>query len=297
MRLPIKPLIVGFYFYLTMWMSIIPSSAAVSCAEWNTENFFKIAKAEDIWRCLKGGPNKVNARNNFGKTPLHNAAHHNKSPKVATALLEAKARINARDSNGWTPLHYAAKYGNTSAVVKTLLKAGALVNTRDEYGVTPLHRAAGGARENLIALAMLKSFIIRLKTETEALRQGLSAAAAKRKGRLAEAALQKAGRKKAFETTSEGYTAVVTVLLEAGANPNARDKSGQTTLHRAAEYSTPAIITALLKAGADPAAKDEKGKTAWDLAKKNPSLKGTDVYWQLNEARFKVPTPSGQREK
>ncbi len=50
---------------------------------------------------------------------------------------------------------------------------------------------------------------------------------------------------------------------------------------------TPAVVALLLDAGADPAAKDKEGKTPRDYAKVNAAIKGTDPYWRLNEARFK----------
>jgi ankyrin repeat protein len=46
----------------------------------------------------------------------------------------------------------------------------------------------------------------------------------------------------------------------------------------------PEVITVLLKAGADGTAKDSMGKTAFDYAKNNEKLKGTDAIRQLEEA-------------
>ena len=86
--------------------------------------------------------------------------------------------------------------------------------------------------------------------------------------------------------------AAIEVLLAAGADLKARDKDGDTPLHRAAAlYSdrVGAAIEVLLKAGADPMARNAAGKTPWDLAKANKRLKGSDAYWRLNEARFEAP--------
>ena len=70
-------------------------------------------------------------------------------------------------------------------------------------------------------------------------------------------------------------------------SPNVRDEYGWTPLQLAARYSKiPAIVTALLDAEADPAARDKEGKTPWDLITADSSLKGTDVYWRLNEGQF-----------
>jgi ankyrin repeat protein len=74
-----------------------------------------------------------------------------------------------------------------------------------------------------------------------------------------------------------------TPLAEQG---NARDDDGQTPLHCAAWLGTPKNIAALLAAGAEVNARDKDGKTPFDFAEDNPKVKGTDVYWKMNDARY-----------
>ncbi len=78
--------------------------------------------------------------------------------------------------------------------------------------------------------------------------------------------------------------AIVLALLDAGAWVNVQ---GFSPLHAAARGTDdPAVIEALLEAGADASAQDGKGMTPWHYARDNPALKGTKVYWRLNDARF-----------
>jgi ankyrin repeat protein len=85
---------------------------------------------------------EVNAANNRGHTPLHNAAMSPLTSKEMTELLIAhKADVNARDRNDETPLHAAANNGSVS-VVEVLLGEKADANAKDKYGNTPLYWAA-----------------------------------------------------------------------------------------------------------------------------------------------------------
>ena len=48
-----------------------------------------------------------------------------------------------------------------------------------------------------------------------------------------------------------------------------------------------ANVAALIEAGADPGARDEDGKTPFDYAKEhNGASWENDAYWRLSEARF-----------
>ena len=85
---------------------------------------------------------------------------------------------------------------------------------------------------------------------------------------------------------ASGTPETVMALLNAGAEIEARNEDGDTPLHRAARWSNPEMVMALLNAGADPGARDKDGKQPADLAKYNAQIENHDVFWILNDARF-----------
>ena len=96
----------------------------------------------------------------------------------------------------------------------------------------------------------------------------------------------------------EQTTEVITTLIKAGADINARDTEYDKTalLWAAKGQFTPKVITLLLKAGLDAKAKDKMGYTALDYAKYNERLRGTEALKQLEEASKQLrrrTTPEG----
>ena len=82
-----------------------------------------------------------NIRDNYGWTPLHEAAL-NGHREVVEFLLERGVDPNVRNNDGWTPLHYAAKDCHVDVasvdVARVLLDHGADPTIRDNDGRTPL---------------------------------------------------------------------------------------------------------------------------------------------------------------
>ena len=153
------------------------------------------------------------------------------------ALVLAGADLAATNDEGWSLLHVAATV-EQPAITRLLLESGVPVSARIKKGDwTPLHVAA-----------------------------------------------------------ARGHSEVAKVLLSAGADVNAKAGGDYTPLHVAAWYNQLGPATAvLMQHGADPEAKTKKGQTAAELARDKDHA-GVEVQIMALEAGLRSGWIEGQSE-
>jgi hypothetical protein len=91
----------------------------------------------DVCRLLIDKGAHIEAKDRYGRTPLHFAAgrgHH----EIARLLCDRGAEIEARTNSRWRPLHYAANSGNISIVKELIEVRNAEINARINNGMTAL---------------------------------------------------------------------------------------------------------------------------------------------------------------
>ena len=87
---------------------LMGAQEALSCGQWNTEEFFETATAKDVTACLADRAD-VGARDESGITPLHWAAVGNQNPAEIQPLLAAGADPMMRTAMGRITLGYCAR--------------------------------------------------------------------------------------------------------------------------------------------------------------------------------------------
>ena len=249
----------------------------------------KSATAGAVAALLRTGA-PPNARN--GEYLLHQAARRNGA--VVSVLLNAGAFPNHADDRGWTPLHEAVRWGRVGAVAR-LLTAGADPAAETTWGATAIGLAQGlGDDEGLMRLyrreyqrqnppvsppcgtpckdAMLALFRAPpspqppcgnlceaefwKKAATVQIRSVLARAPA------AETWTAPGGGPLHLALAAGADVEALSLLLDHGADPNARDVEDNTPLHLAARTPGRADAAALLVArGAIPDAVNAKDWT------------------------------------
>jgi ankyrin repeat protein len=71
-------------------------------------------------------------------------------------LVDAGVNIDAKDNYGNTPLHEAARQGNIN-IIMSLVAKGAEINAINNYGDTPLHWSAERGLTDIVDFLIEKS--------------------------------------------------------------------------------------------------------------------------------------------
>ena len=180
---------------------------------------------------LLSGAN-IAVRNGMGETVLHTSLHHYPQDDTVTFLLAHGSSLDMVDARGRTALHEAAYRGHSS-IVHILINNGANVNAKDKKGWTPLFYAAARGQEDVINQC-LEECLVHDKPTYECLLKGahLRRAVAMKDDLVVQRLLRDTnldvtvpdykGTTALHHAVYNGYTSVVTLLLERGASVNAR---------------------------------------------------------------------------
>ena len=159
-------------------------------------------------------------------------------PATIGALMEAGASSSVRDRRGWTPLHYSAHFG-IAANVQALTDSGATSNVLTRDRETPLHLAAG-------------SSVVKPSAPYDTDLQGFA------------------------DALEPGVESCIRMLVQAGCDPNAKDKHGRTAVSIAIEagFSSRASILRAVSVNDDTRDFLSLGRTASEPVAANENADG-----------------------
>jgi ankyrin repeat protein len=113
------------------------------------------ADAADVVKVLLAHGAKVNARNAWEQTPLHQAASEAASGvEVSKLLIDGGGELEIHDNQGFTPLIDAARHN--VELVRTLLERGANPNATTNEGFPSLNYATKAKRADIAELLTAK---------------------------------------------------------------------------------------------------------------------------------------------
>ena len=207
-----------------------------------------------VERMLRENPSAARARNEDGVSAILLALYHRR-PEIATRLAAAAGELDVFE---------AAAVGAVDRLIALLDEDQDRVGACSPDGWTPLHLAAFFGQPSAARLLLERGASTGAVGPNAMANQPIHAAAA---GRHAE---------------------IVALLLDHGADPNARQAGGWTALHQAAQNGSAALAEVLLEHAADPAPRNDDGITPADVALQSGH---SAIVALLNAPGAQTPSP------
>ena len=220
-------------------------------------DFHKLIKEGNVKQASeKATPDMLAKPGKKGRLAVHYAAISGQI-EMMDMLQRMGDDIDALDQYGASPLHYAVFHHHLATVSHILDQSTARLNhfgnsaPRLNHFGNSAPRYIGSETPLLLAVHEMNlemiEFLLGKGADPKMLANGLLA-------------LNRA--------CERGQLEIVKLLVEAGADPNARGRQGYTSLHEAAKNNHLPVVQYLLSRGADYKATDDKGSTPVDLASK-----------------------------
>ena len=217
----------------------------------------------------ENSPDLLDARDNSARTPLHYAVAKDFQNAVSY-LLDQEVNANAGDQNGNTPLHVAVAEGRKT-IVELLLARGANVNAGNAGGATSLHVAAAKGFKLIAEILIAKGADLNAVAGSSRRLYETTPGAAKEG--FTDVWIESGTP--LHNAVAQGYRNMVELLLahKADVNPDSED---HTPLTLAARYPRADMVKMLLERGADLNARGAMGNTAlhWALESGSEEIVG-----------------------
>jgi|GEM_PF-2990276 len=220
----------------------------------------------------------VNAKSIADRTPLHVAAYYGQK-EMAMLLIKNRANVKEVDGEKFTALHFAVGGGHTE-IAELLIKHGTDVNAVSKNNETALLFAADKGNKESVSLLLKAGADPTIQDAA-----GRTAADLAPKFFTPEAIFTMFKESIAYQDTNttdhlithfehmlllvavdSNDTASISLLLDKGADVNAMDTEGYTSLYAAIDLNYVAVIELLLQNGANVNAVDKHGYTALHAA-------------------------------
>jgi ankyrin repeat protein len=192
-----------------------------------------------------------------GNTELHNASHDGKL-KVVNDLIKMGADINTKNHLDMTALEFASYKGHLE-IVKVLVANDANVNNINALGFTAFMLSAQNGHLDICRMLIKAG---------------------------AKVDVHDRGTTPLHLASIHGNTETVNLLIDEGANINARNHKGITALQLASLNGNIEIVKLLIKRGADINLSDNKDNAALEMALSPLVSRERPIYEMESKKRF-----------